>query len=287
MFLKDLFFKAARNVNIRFKVPNEDIINDDVMLKLGAYIPDIRRMDNAPWKCDLTFLLADGAPYLGQGQDKGEHCVVMAAPKSRQEMPEDVYHLLYAAVRKVMIEQKDLPIMHAACVVKEGRARLITGVSGSGKTTLTQSLIDDEGYQLVSGNKTVLDFVGGSLHALSGTKTMTILDCGFNRAAYDLPIDQVAEDNDYPVTSIDIVRLNDGVEECETLSQMSALHTLYPLVMDNVNKDVIVGGQFLFDGEVSAKAKNDITQRLSRVVRNIPVRKISGSRAFIQRQFNG
>lgn len=286
MILKDIFFNAARNVNIRFKSADELVLSEDVMRKLGAYVPDIALRGNAPWKSDIDFLHVHAEPYLEQSNENGTQRIVLASPKG-EGLPEDIYHLLYAALRKQLLEHENRPVMHAACVVKNGKARLITGASGSGKTTLAQKLIDEEGYKLVSGNKTVLDLAGREIYAVSGTKTMTALDQQFNRYAYGLPAYQEAPEGDYAVEEIDIIRLNDGVEECEILSPLSALHTLYPLVMDSANSDIIACGEYVFDGGVSPRAKRTVIKGLNRALQAIPVRKIAGNPSYIKQVING
>jgi serine kinase of HPr protein (carbohydrate metabolism regulator) len=54
--------------------------------------------------------------------------------------------------------------LHASCVVKDGRAILISGRSGSGKSDLTLRLID-RGASLVSDDYTIVRRVGGKLLA--------------------------------------------------------------------------------------------------------------------------
>jgi serine kinase of HPr protein (carbohydrate metabolism regulator) len=54
--------------------------------------------------------------------------------------------------------------LHASCVVKDGRAILISGRSGSGKSDLSLRLID-RGAILVSDDYTIVRRVGGKLLA--------------------------------------------------------------------------------------------------------------------------
>jgi serine kinase of HPr protein (carbohydrate metabolism regulator) len=60
--------------------------------------------------------------------------------------------------------------LHASCVVKEGRAILISGRSGSGKSDLTLRLID-RGATLVSDDYTIVRRVGGKLLASAPPNT--------------------------------------------------------------------------------------------------------------------
>lgn len=54
--------------------------------------------------------------------------------------------------------------LHASCVLKEGRAILISGRSGSGKSDLALRLID-RGASLVSDDYTIVRRIGGQLLA--------------------------------------------------------------------------------------------------------------------------
>ncbi|MDP8912232.1 MAG: HPr kinase/phosphatase C-terminal domain-containing protein [Pseudomonadota bacterium] len=54
--------------------------------------------------------------------------------------------------------------LHASCVVKDGRAILISGRSGSGKSDLALRLID-RGASLVSDDYTIVRRIGGKLLA--------------------------------------------------------------------------------------------------------------------------
>jgi len=202
-----------------------------------------------------------------------------------EAFPVDLYHLLYGITRRALLE-RNLYCVHAACVGGADGYHLIIGHSGSGKTTLAQNLVEHHGMTLFSGNKTVIRFEGdGGLTAIAGTPTMTALDKDFNRFAYGLANDQYAPKAEVPITAITIIRVNDGVEETQTLGGLSALHTLYPYFMDTVNADVIVNGKDVFDGTPPAAAKDALVAGLTQAfAHNIPVRKISGSMAYMCRK---
>jgi len=191
----------------------------------------------------------------------------------------DAYHLLYGHVRKALLARDNYPV-HAACVGHEAGYALLVGHSGSGKTTLTEKLLA-QGYKLYSGNKTVMRKQGSGLQAIAGTRTMTALDATFNRQAYLLPDAAYAPTPTVPIKNIFIVRVNDGVAEDQRLEPLSALHTLYPYFMDAVNADVIVDGKTVFDGHVDMGVKSRLVETLGRALETIPVRKISGSIAYM------
>jgi hypothetical protein len=262
----------------------------NTLLRLGAFLPDIKRIDDYSRPSDVVVDHIYGAQSRVESHSGNVTITTVnesdASEESQiQTLPEDIYHLLYGVVRKELIEQKSLYCVHAACVGEGQDFRLLVGHSGSGKTTLAQDFLDAGRAKLFSGNKTILQFKGdGSVVALGGTKTMTALDQNTTRYAYTVDADQRAEAQTVPITSIDIIRLNDGVKQCEELSPKSALHTLYPLVMDQVNADVVIGdGTSIYDGDVSKGAKEILMRNLTKATQNIPTRKVTGSRSYLAR----
>ncbi len=221
-------------------------------LHFGAHIPAFAFVDAAPDQIDI---------------DMGD----VTLP--------DAYHLLYGHVRKALLA-RDLYPVHAACVGDDAGYALLVGHSGSGKTTLAQQLLAQD-HKLYSGNKTVMRKHGSGLDAIAGTRTMTALDAAFTRHAALLPEAAYAPTSTVPIKNIFIVRVNDGVTEDQRLAPLSALHTLYPYFMDAVNADVIVNGKTVFDGHVDAGVKSRLVETLGRALEAIPVRKISGSIAYM------
>lgn len=248
-------------------------------LQLGAYVPGIVFLDKAPDRIDITLEHEfSDSPRL---EDNGSH-IRLYAPESGN-LPADLYHLLYGIERRALLGHGFYPV-HAACVGKDDDYILIVGHSGAGKTTLAQNLVEKHGMKLFSGNKTVVRFDGdGSIKAVAGTKTMTALDVDFNRHAYEMKPDDYAPQTEAGIKSIILVRVNDGVEEAQTLGSLSALHTLYPYFMDAVNADVIVNGKDVFCSVPAGGFREDLTDKLSKSLRSTPVKKYAGSMDFLKK----
>jgi hypothetical protein len=253
-------------------------IGRDVKLQLGAYVPGLTFTSKRPVDLTLDHKISD-TPSL---ECKGTH-ITLCMPAS-DKFPDDLYHLLYGIERRELMK-RGLYTVHAACVGKNGNYMLIAGHSGAGKTTLTQKLIDGHDMKLFSGNKTVIRIdADGGMTAIAGTKTMTALDSKQKRYAYELSARDYAEASEVKIKSIALVRINEGVEETQTLSPLSALHTLYPYFMDAVNADIIVNGRDVFDGTPDTQAKSRLTQALRDIFKTLPVRKHSGSMDFLQQR---
>jgi hypothetical protein len=274
--MANYFFSLPGNLTAQFKTACK--IEGAERLKLAACIPGIKALDKKPDIIDLTLVhRMSSVPGL---VDQGQY-IKLTTPH-HTELPEDTYHLFYAALRRELLKQ-DLYCMHAACVGRKDRFHLIAGHSGAGKTTVSQSLIDHHGMSLFSGNKTVIKISqNGSIHAVAGTKTMTALDADLTRYAYELPANDLSDREYVDIVSIHLLRLNDGVEETQYLSKLSALHTLYPFLMDSVNADVIVNAAHIFDGSPSIEIKNRLTANLSKALGDLDVQKSAGSLEFLK-----
>ena len=253
-------------------------MTDDVRLKMAAYVPGIAWSATMPERGPdivIQHTMTD-RPFLADGGTR-----IMISTATHETFPDDLYHLLYAVIRRQLIAREMYPV-HAACVGDDDGYRLIVGHSGSGKTTLAHRLVSEHGMKLFSGNKTVIRFNDdGTMTAIAGTRTMTALDRDLNRYAYKMNECQYTRDQTVAIASIDLVRINDGVEETQVLSRTSALHTLYPFFIDQVNADVIVNGCDILDGTVGAGAKGYLARNLSRS--SVPVSKHAGSVSFLLR----
>lgn len=242
---------------------------------LEAYVPGIKIMDTDEKprsriihkeKRHATAQVNDGLIEL-TGEWKGE-------------LSSEVYHILGGIARNHYIANKNFPV-HAACAGLDDLV-LITGHSGSGKTSVSLALYEKHGWRFASGNKTVVEFNGSSMHLKSGTKTMTgkVNDLKKyddeviygNRKAFQLPPDRYVDSGS--IGSIVLVRLSDGRREWEEIEGISRLHTLYPFFLDSVNSDVIVSGKAVLDGTSSTAAKEYLVDRLSSS--SAPVYKATG-----------
>lgn len=280
--MHDHYYSIANSFTLAVRTPINLSQNPETLFKLGAFLPDVQEITTQSAQPNVVLEHIYGAHTKLNVAPK--HVTLTTPSTAGEALPEDFYHLLYGVVRKEMFEQQQLCCIHAACVGAGEDFKLLVGHSGAGKTTLAQHAIDRYGVKLFSGNKTVLRFEqDGRITSLGGTKTMTALDIDGKRYAYSVPKSDIEPKSAVNITSIDFVRLNDGVAKIENLSPLSALHTLYPLVLDQVNSDVIIGGNHLYDGSLSNEAKQTALESLRASTEQIPVRKITGSKQFITR----
>lgn len=278
--MKSYYFNIANHLILCFETDYDLKNNPQTLLRLGAYLPNFQFLDAKPNHIDFKFRLEKSRDNTLIYNDKD--CVMGVADSAI--FTEDVYHLLYGIVRK-HLHARGLYCVHAACVGVKDSYRLLVGHSGSGKTTLAQQLIDTQDMTLFSGNKTVLkQGPEGRFQAIAGTKTMTALRGDFSRYAYRLKEDQYSRLATVPIQAIDLIRLNDGVEECQTLSTLSALHTLYPYLLDQVNADVIIFGDRLFDGALTPHQKGDAVRQIGQVLKRTKVRKLAGSLNYLTKK---
>jgi hypothetical protein len=279
--MRDYYFSIAGQFTLALR---SDVSFDDpqTLTKLRSFLPDCAPIQDYSRRHDVLVEHFNGAATALEVRPRHVMLTTPAAPA----IPEDVFHLLYGVVRKEMIEQQGLYTIHATGVLDDQGCRLLTGHSGAGKTTMAQHMVDSSAARLVAANKAVLrlDEESGTMHVVGGTKTMTALNEQGARFSYVLPQHKVASKMPKPsVTHIDLISLNDGAALCETLSTPSALHTLYPLILDQVNADVILGENIIYDGSIAAQTKQKLIPQLRAALDQIRVRKITGSKSFIAR----
>jgi hypothetical protein len=215
------------------------------------------------------------------------------------QLPHDVYHLLYAMVRNILMGS-GIYCMHTACVGFRNLNLLIVGHSGHGKTAITCELMRKFGAKLVSGNKTAIALVGESLLAVAGTPTITVGDADSadagelfghglsygGRLAF-APNGSQCQEPPVRIDRIVLVRLNDGHERFEPLAPESALHRLYPFFMDAVNADVVLcGGDEVYRAK-PPQAETVLAKSLTKALRRFPVWTCSGSKRFIVERLEG
>lgn len=249
-------------------------------MQLEAYVPGITPLSIRPHNRDISLehVMGDTPSF----EDQGTHVKLCTARSNT--CPLDIYHLLYGLTRRTLLAQ-NLYSVHAACVGESDNYTLMIGHSGAGKTTLAQKCVTQAGYTLFSGNKTVVKISdNGEITAIAGTKTMTALDAQFKRHAYIMQPHEYAQTPAVKITSIAIIRINDGVAETQRLTGLAALHTLYPYFMDTVNADVIVNGRHVFDGTPPHTAKAALVSSLGKAINQIPVHKYAGSMTFLKQR---
>lgn len=279
--MTELQFSLPRNFIGRFS-SDKDIEIGQKELLLEAYVPGIEFVSGSP-RFDVTIEHKEA----DQKRMVVERNGVTLYGRWDGKLSPDVYHLLWGVARQHYLQNNLFPV-HAACVGLDDLV-LIAGHSGSGKTTVSLELLEKVGMKMYSGNKTVVDLAeNGTLKAIAGTKTMTLRTSNLkrqvrgieygDRTAFRLDDPQYAEAG--KISSIFLVRLNDGVQDWRELSSTSALHTLYPYFLDTVNADVVIGKD-LFDGSTPPETKEYLVRGLGEVLRNAPVYSATGSLSFI------
>jgi hypothetical protein len=207
--------------------------------------------------------------------------VVFLTPQA-DEFTRDICHLIYAATRKILIKAGYYPV-HASCVGGDEQGyRLLVGHSGAGKSSLAHHLVEDYGFKLFSGNKTVIQFEEESnITAIAGTQTMTVLGDDLKRVSYVMNEEHYASSQQVPITSIHLIRLHEGAEETQQQAKSTSIRSLYPYFMDAVNADIIVGDYHVFNGAVPSKSKHHLNRNLRQSLKQVPVYRHAGSLDYL------
>lgn len=208
----------------------------------------------------------------------------------------DLLFLCYGVARLHWLKVGLYPV-HGACLAPANQdgLRLIVGHSGVGKTALTLSRVA-RGEKVFSGNKTLVKIEDGLVTAVAGTLPITTraedaarhldaasIKAGYQgRSAFYLADDCYADSAPQAVKLIVLPRLNDGVEKSKKLSELSALHKLYPYFIDAVNADIILaGGKVVLCGSPPDGAQAQLARTLAAALAGLSVHEIEGSLAFV------
>jgi hypothetical protein len=278
--MTDHYLTLAGGVTARLstRAPLDERLRRD----LASHLPGLSFSSGAPAHVDIEVhhIESDTPRLLIEGNRVALHAPAAAVT------PEDLHHLLWGVLRRALLD-RDLYSVHSACVGGGAHHALLVGHSGAGKTTLARRLTGEHGLKLFSGNKTVIRLAAGKLWGIAGTHTVTALtrdlDGAYRRHSFDLPAAEVSPEEEVEVSAIFLVRINDGVQEDQRLSDLGALHTLYPFFLDSMNADVIVNGVDVFNGAPQQQVKQRLVQRLGPALCSVPVRRIAGDLAFLAR----
>lgn len=206
----------------------------------------------------------------------------------------DVWHFAYSILRICLLEHQLYPV-HAACVGKKKHV-LLVGHSGSGKSNVLLKLINDYDWTAFSGNKTVISLENNTVRAVMGTLSMSLWERDLSkfpnieskkinyqsRAAFELDDRHYSPEKIEYISTIYLVKLNDGVSEIEELFYPSSSHVLYPYFMDFVNADTILcDGNDIFLGTPPNGCQQMLVRKLKTALTKVRVIKISGSLEFI------
>ncbi len=286
-----LFFSIPGNLTMKVTSDNNLSFGDSEYLLLKAYVPGITLLNLEPDHIDLTVEHIESEEKRLVREESRIHIF----DTWNGMFPDDLYHLIYGIVRVEFLKRSLFPV-HGACVDIHGQI-LIIGHSGSGKTSVVLKLVESGKAKIFSGNKTVVKFdQAQELISVAGTETITIKNSEkgkfthleirnpvelWNRLAFTLDRDSYSAETK-PVRAIVLVRLNDAVEENKKLSELSALHSLYPYFLDVVNADIVMGGtEDVFVGTPPKGVEKYLVSHLKNVLNNLPVHSMAGSASFI------
>lgn len=267
--MPEAFYQVPVLGRVRLELPELP-----ALLSLQAHVPGICDVDSGPANMALTYA-AEQTDIL---RDEGQH-IRLGGPWSDSRV-HDTPHLLYALCRRAWLEL-GYGLFHAAALqVPSDEAILLAGHSGAGKTTLCEHMRAQDAFKMLSGNKTLVQFVAGQANVIAGTPVSSVLhDDGTRQQS-------LAQQGNLParIKAVALVRLNDGVSQWQQLLELSASHALLPLCLDSVNADILTAGTALFDGGVSSGAKQKVADGLRESLPRIPVYRAVGSLACISKQ---
>ncbi|MGK5629203.1 hypothetical protein [Streptomyces sp. URMC 123] len=127
----------------------------------GAAWEDVhlRRSASAFFTVPARRALVDGREYLECART-GSRFVIDRAARAIDVMLGAGGHMdLVELVRDLVLRHQEntgVVVLHATAAYRDGEAVLITGAKGAGKSTVLLELVENFGYQVLSGDKTVL-----------------------------------------------------------------------------------------------------------------------------------
>lgn len=288
--MANLFFSLPGNLTLKIESDFLKILHPEDLILAQAYLPGLKPI-SASDSAIADIVLTHRQTTEPTSFEETGRCTVVFHDTWTDRVSMDTFFLLYSLMRRALLKQH-LFSVHAACVEDDAGAILIVGHSGAGKSRTALALIQ-HGKRLFSGNKTVIAWTAsGSMEAIAGTQTMTqhkktkskneneILYG--ERKAFTVTEQQHARQSHVPVRAIVFVRLNDGVESKEHLSQTSALHRLFPFFLDLVNADVLIGtaGNILTDKRPEG-IESFLIVHLRNSIKAIPVLRVEGSLQYL------
>jgi hypothetical protein len=288
--------------DLSFRLHSDSILRESPLtaLLLRAYIPglQISAISDAPAHIEISHneIVQTSKQNLTRHHDYH----LQLSDAWHGEVSQDLYHLLYSVARIKFLEQFLYPI-HASCItLPDGSAVVLAGHSGSGKTSTAIALAREHGAKILSGDKTLIRFGEDCVaRVVAGTSTMTIREehrCDyrdiigdgeryFNRFAFSLNEKMGAVANNQKIKAIVFIRYNDGVEDRQSLSQLAALHALYPFLLDSLYADTVVAnGKGVYIAPIPVLAAQHLVTTLSKALCTLPVYSITGSKEFVVRE---
>lgn len=295
-------WELGGGLTVRFQSQTDFEYTPDNAVQFGAHLPGFSEQGESHSE---PLLSIDHTYTTGCAQINQSEGHVEIATEWHKKFPPDFIHLLYGAARLEWLRQGIYPV-HAACIGNDKQGYvLLMGSPGSGKTSLVLHMVMHHGYQVFSGDKTLLRTTENGLEAIAGTHTITIRSQDeqrwtavpkvhehpmVDRLAYKLPAECYSKSSSVSIKAIIFIGLNDGVELTNQHSKLSALHQVFPFFMDKQREDVLIAeDQAFLDGTVSKKIRTGLIKSLKKALETVPVYNAVSSietvAGFIRRQF--
>jgi hypothetical protein len=286
----EYYLELPGNLHIAVTSDTEVPLTVKDELLLGAYLPGVRILDETPRQTDITLHHIESAERgFRQGNDELE-----LRDKWSGELSADVPHLLYSVARTEWLKRGYYPV-HAACVGLNNFV-LLPAASGMGKSTTVLETVMTYGHYIVSGNSSLVEVHDdGKMNVIAGTRTMTLKIEDFEKGGYAYEKranygDRTAftqpstcyEDEQVDVDLVALIRLSQTMRKWVDLSPLQALHTLYPLFLNEESRDCIVAdGAGLYLGDTPIESRQNLARGLSQAVNKIRAVEAMGNAGYL------
>lgn len=277
--MNHLFYSLPEDIYVKLINETDIAINGQDLMLMQAYIPGIEESNNK--KTDITIKIHNRVEKGLTVKDQS----IELYENWQEKLQLDFFHLFYSICRNEFIKKKLFPV-HSICLEAQKNI-LVVGHSGFGKTSIALELIHSFDVKLFSGNKTLVKFKDNEMSAIAGTKTITKRsnsnsNDNFNRKVFKLADENYSRKKSLKIDAIIIAKLNDGVEEIEKLSSMSALHKLFPFFLDQMNAHTIMcDSEFIYCDDIKTEQLTYLSKNLKTSLEKIPVYETNGSMSFI------
>ena len=244
------------------------------LARLQAQIPGICLAKNAKYHHELSFIQSQQPPALFTNSLQ-----TTIYSQWSETWHTDIPHVLYALLRKHWLEHNYYPV-HSVSAGKN----LIVGHSGTGKTTLALEMLK-ENQSVFSFDKTLLRYKNKMLMPVAGVQVISVrkhmvvpesfihINESKDRIIYEAPSVEPQA-----VKVIYLLNINDKPLRVERLSEISALHTLYPYFLDKTHEDILLNAaEIVWQGNISKKVNKKVVKKLQNIVKHIPVFTLWGS----------
>lgn len=288
-YMTDTHFSLAGNKNAIFSSSSAIKFTEEQVTLLKAHLPGIQLSQTPISSPDIKIEHYE-QPEVKLSQ---QGSMVKFHDAWHNKISPDFVHLFYGAARLAWLNDGILPI-HAACVGTEEEGVLLVGHPGVGKSSITLHAALNRSLKVFSGDKTLIKIdEQGNMWAIGGTTISTIRTSDFtrwpvlqdypgiktrDRFSFEFKPEQMIKTSKLAIKKIVLVQLNDGVDKHESLTGISALHTLYPYFVDTERADVILSnGKAMLSGTISDVRRQTLITQLTNSLEKVPTFNIIGS----------